>query len=492
MSNLSPLVNQLKSKVPARLMPTLANSKAEERATSCLLASLMVVPGFAQAVLKKAGAPLGKRFRSQCFTEVVFAEEASEKSCRPDGLIIATNGSTTWTALIESKVGNNTIDSDQVERYLDLAKKYGINSVITISNQYAPSDTVLPYDVKPAKLKKVECCHYSWHSLLTTAILVAADKETDDVEQSFILDDLVNFLDHPSSGISALTSLHKDWRELCEDIHAKKPINKSLKIVNNAVNSWLQLMRASAINLSKEVHQPVEIYLNSQLKKEPQKLLDSLVDDVCSDHVLDAEFVIPYAAGRVKVSADLTRRSLEASMKVDAPTDVSRQTAAINWLTRQLKSVSVDGVIVRAYWPKRLGMTAVDLSKLFDKPELLVPQGKDLPKHFEVVMSLDMQGRFKQTKVIVEETNKLLLSFYSEIGQNLSKWVPKAPKVSKRKDTIETIKHSPSAELMESHTELVSARKVSNVGIPLEASSALSEADSLHESELTEELDSIR
>ncbi|MFT5451613.1 MAG: hypothetical protein ACI9N9_001099 [Enterobacterales bacterium] len=434
MANLSPIVDTLKSKTPARLMPTLASSKAEERATSCLLASFMVIPNFAQAVLKQAGAPSGKRLRSQCFTEVVFNDDTDdEQLSRPDGLIIVTNGVTTWTALVEAKVGNNPISGEQVERYLDLAKKHKVDALITISNQYAPSENILPYNVKANKLRSVSCTHYSWHSILATAILVSADKVTNDVEQSFILDDLVNFLDHPNSGISAMSSLHKDWKVLCEDIHSRKPISKASLATNNAVNSWLQQLRSSGINLSKAIHQPIEIYLNNEQKKDPSKLLKSFLDEVSTDHILSAEYIIPNAAGRIKFSADIVRRSLETCIRIDAPRDVSRQTAAVNWLTRQLKKTSSSNIIIRAYWPKRIPMTAAPLVELFEKPELLLPESKEMPKAFEVVLSTDLQGKFKQVKTIVDESNKLLIQFYVDAGQHINNWVPKAPKVLKTK-----------------------------------------------------------
>lgn len=45
----------------ARLIPTVADSKKEERATSCLLACFMAVPDFTKEVLSELGAPTGKK-----------------------------------------------------------------------------------------------------------------------------------------------------------------------------------------------------------------------------------------------------------------------------------------------------------------------------------------------------------------------------------------------------------------------------------------------
>jgi len=125
----------LASAKKARLIPTLPDSKKEEKATSCLLSTFMVVPEFARQVLSDVGAPVGKRIHIECYTEVVFKSSEPGKNFRPDGLIVIKGGSKTWMALVESKIGNSQLSTEQVEDYLDLARRHGIDSVITISNQ---------------------------------------------------------------------------------------------------------------------------------------------------------------------------------------------------------------------------------------------------------------------------------------------------------------------------------------------------------------------
>ena len=81
-----------KSCQKARLVPSISDSKKEEKATSVLLASFRVVPAFALEILKDANALCGKTAKVECYTEVVF--ETPEKSqLRPDGLITIRQGS---------------------------------------------------------------------------------------------------------------------------------------------------------------------------------------------------------------------------------------------------------------------------------------------------------------------------------------------------------------------------------------------------------------
>jgi len=60
---------------------------------------------------------------------------------------------------------------------------------------------------------------------------------------------------------------------------------------------------------------------------------------LAKDSSLTAEFVIPNAAAKVVMSADVLRKVLNISMKLEAPKDKSRATASMNWLTRQFKGL---------------------------------------------------------------------------------------------------------------------------------------------------------
>jgi len=121
--NLEKLKATLKSGAPARLLPVLADSKKEERATSILLAAFTIVPDFAHAVLTEAGIHCAKTSRLHAFTEVTFKHESD----RPDGLLILTRGKRTWSAIIEVKIGTSSLQEDQISRYLQLAKNHDVD-----------------------------------------------------------------------------------------------------------------------------------------------------------------------------------------------------------------------------------------------------------------------------------------------------------------------------------------------------------------------------
>jgi hypothetical protein len=118
----------------ARLIPVAGIRGQEEqemRATSAFLAVLSAVPAFSHSLLSDLGAPRGK---VETFTEVRL-QGGDGKVGRPDGAIIVTRGAKKWSALVEVKTGAGSLAEDQTNRYLDLARDHGFDTVLTISTR---------------------------------------------------------------------------------------------------------------------------------------------------------------------------------------------------------------------------------------------------------------------------------------------------------------------------------------------------------------------
>ena len=47
--------------------------------------------------------------------------------------------------------------------------------------------------------------------------------------------------------------------------------------------------------------------------------------------------------------------------------------------------------------------------------------------------SIDLMGRFRGSRIFVEEAEKAFPEFYAKVGQRLTQWIPKAPKVKEPK-----------------------------------------------------------
>ena len=414
----------------ARLIPTVADSKKEERATSSLLASFMVVPAFAREVLSEAGATIGKKATIQCYTEVVFKSLNNNKKPRPDGLIVISSGSKRWTALVESKIGTSELNREQIEEYLDLAKEYEINALITISNQFATTPTHHPVLVSKTKLRSVELYHFSWLALMSKCVLITDNKEVNDPEQAYILSELVRYLRHDFSGVSSLTKMHRSWKDACLEIHQGGVLKKNSEVVENTVSDWHQLLRHLSLNLSMRIGELVKLSLSRARTKNAELNFQEDCTKLIKENCLSAEFDIPNAASRLYFSADFMRRTINISMTLEAPKDKSRATASFTWLTRQLRGLNLNNITIRAHWPKRMPMTTASLDAVSENPKILLPDGSNtLPTYLEVVRIVDTAGRFRSPKSFVEDASKEFLSFYDQVGQHLSKWIAKAPQV---------------------------------------------------------------
>lgn len=467
----SEIVSQLSSKQLARLIPVVAESKKEERATSTLLASFMIVPGYATSVLSDAGASIGKRSKITCYTEVQFKTPDKSKASRPDGLIVVTSGSKTWTALVESKIGTSILTNEQVEEYLALAKGHKIDAVITISNQFATTPSHHPLAIPKSKRKGVELYHFSWLSLKSKAVLLSSAKEFKDPEQAYVLGEVVRYFDHDSSGVAELTRMPAQWKDLCASVQNGVVLNKNMEALQSSVSGWHQLMKHLSLGLGMVLDRPVEIHLSRQREKDAE--LNFSEDCIClvKDSSLTTEFQIPNAAARVVFSADFLRRVLKISMKLDAPKDRSRASASINWLTRQFKGEAAEDLSIRAYWPKRIPETMASLSDVLEDATVLIPPNvKELPTAFDIVRVVDLGARFKGSKTFVEDASAQFPRFYQDAGQHLTKWVAQAPKI-REKPQEET---SLSAEF--SGLEIEVENRVNPVGMDSESDQHSSES----------------
>ncbi|MCK5574191.1 MAG: hypothetical protein KAI28_00180, partial [Sphingomonadales bacterium] len=320
----------------ARLIPIAKESEKERKATSVLLAGLMSVSEFARGMLSAIGAPATKTIKVSCFTEVVFKSGTEKESLRPDGLIIVTVGNRTWKALIEAKVGNATLETKQIENYLDLARKYNVDAVITISNQFAALPTHHPVKVNGNKLRSVDLFHWSWGSLLSEAIMLIDNKGVSDPEQAYILTEIIRYLNNDTTGVLSTVRMRKSWKSLCEDVRDNGTVTAANSAINEVVEDWHQIGRYLALELSTATGASVSVAMKSAHKTNPQARTQADLKELQTEMNLYLELDIPGAASRLYVHADIERRVVEASMRLKAPKDKKRSPACVTWLTRQL------------------------------------------------------------------------------------------------------------------------------------------------------------
>lgn len=350
------------------------------------------------------------------------------------------SGNKIWTAIIESKVGNNSLTSEQIEEYLDVAKSNGVNALITISNEYATIPTHNPIQVSKQKIKSTDLFHFSWLSIETKATLLLKNKIVNDPEQAIILSEFIQYLKDPRSGVSSFNQMGKGWKEISLTINKGLKIKRNDPNVEDAISSWQQYSKFLSISLSEFVGQPVYEYISRSRTKDPSVNFQVNLQDLTNEHYLDAEFEIPNAASRLHLTADFSRRTISIEMSLSSPKDRKYPQACINWLTRQISELKGENIEIRANWSR--GVSEMKkLSEALEDPLSLVPKGmKDLPKTLDVVEIIDLAGKFGSSKLFVEETTKAVLNFYQKVGQNLRQWIPKPLKVKDKTPSQKDIK----------------------------------------------------
>ena len=426
-----PVVGPEANWIPARLIPTgkMTQQEQERRATSVFLAVLPMVPSFAKAVLTDVGAPGGKQITT--FTEVRL-KGADGKVHIPDGAIRVQRGNKTWTCLVEVKTGNAAIDTDQVERYLELARLNDFDAVLTISNQIRSDPKELPYKVNKVKVGRLAICHISWWRVLTEAVIEHRFKGIDDAEQAWLLNELVRYLDDPKSGAGGLDGMGDSWVQVRQGAR-----HETLRATDEGVLAvaarWQQFTEYLCLHLSQELG--VDVKNRRSRGAGAKERVKECARQLADEGTLTASFRVPDAVGPIDICANLKTRRVTTSVELPAPKDVKRPLAKINWLLRQVKEAPEDLRLETRFANTSRTASAL-LERCREEPErlLLDDDPKRDPRGFVVGRSMPIgsknglgQGSF------IGETRRQAADFYRDLVQDLSLPRPKAPKLPMEK-----------------------------------------------------------
>ena len=411
---------------PARLIPVAGirgQDEQEARATSALLAVLSVVPPFAHSILVPFGAPRGK---IETFSEVRF-KDSTGKAHRPDGAIVATRGGKSWTALVEVKTGTASLNEEQVNHYLDLARDNGFDCVITISNDIVSSPTEVPYSYDRRKTRRVALYHISWWRILTKAVLEHRHRGISDPEQAWILGELIAYLDHEKSGASGFQDMGRAWVPV-RDGARQGTLRASEDGVREVAQHWEQLVEYLALGLSQELGR--EVTPARPRKQAHAERVEEHVRRLATSGELAASMRVPDAVAPIEIVANLRSRQVTTSVVLTAPSD-GRQQTRINWLLRQLRGADPRLRVTSAFASTR-DTSSVLLGEANEQPDRLLSAAdrRREIRSFEVAMTRSMglkAGRGAGT--FIGDTRAQLFAFYGDVVQDLVGWQRKAPRL---------------------------------------------------------------
>jgi hypothetical protein len=410
----------------ARLIPTSGISGAEEqerRATSALLAVMSAVREFGRALTQPFGAPVGP---VQTFVEVPF--QHGEKQCFPDGLIRVVRGQRQWTALVEVKTGSNELHAEQLDRYLDVAKEQGFDALITISNEIPPAAGQHPTPIDRRKLKKVALHHLPWTEILTVAVMQKEYRGVADTDQSWILGELIRYLEHPRSGAMDFSDMGPAWVRVREAVSAGT-LRATDAVAPEVAGRFDALVRYAGLRLGRRLGTEVLPALSRRDVSEPAIRTQSLVNQLTSTAMMTGGLRIPGTVGPLYVTADLRAGKVICQVDVEAPRE-GKATTRVNWLVRQLKDAP-DTLRIEAFAMHARGPGSAELLRTVRaNPTTLIGDAtKDL-RSFRVAQSSPAgPKRGAGRGGFIDSVLAAIDDFYEHVIQNIKPWTPAPPRL---------------------------------------------------------------
>lgn len=410
----------------ARLIPTSGINGAEEqerRATSALLAVMVAVKEFGRALLSDLGAPAGA---VESFVEVPF--EVGEKTLYPDGLLRVRRGQRTWTSLVEVKTGNNPLESDQLNAYLDIARDQGFDALLTISNQIEAVPGDHPTAVDKRKLKKVALHHLSWTQVLTEAVVQKVHRGVADQDQAWVLGELIRYLEHPRSGALEFDDMGPSWVSVRESVGrgTLRPIDKG---VAEVASRFDQTLRYASLRLGRQLGVEVQPGLSKKDLADPAGRATELIASITTTGILVGGLRIPNAVGPIGLVADLRAGKITASVDVAAPEEGRPQDPG-ELAAPPAEERTRRPPHRRLHQPGAFGKHIQAADRLRSDPMSLVLDSKAELRRFHLAMSGPMGVKRSGGRgAFVTSVVDLVESFYVSVVQGLKGWQALAPKV---------------------------------------------------------------
>jgi hypothetical protein len=410
----------------ARLLPTAGirgQTEQERRATSALLAVMTAVPSFGHALVAGMKAPKGV---VSTYAEVRL-RDGDRNTHIPDGAVVIERGRTRWACLVEVKTGKVPLATDQVERYLDMAREHGFDGLLTISNQIRSDAKALPYGVDKRKVGNLRVHHLSWWRVLTEAIVQHRFRGVEDPDQAWILGELIRYLDDERSGATGFEDMGEEWVRVREGAR-----NETLRASDPEARSiaarWDQFVEYLCLNLSQELG--VDVRQQRSRGKRSADRIGVVARGLASEGVLQSAIQVPDTVGQIAIEANLRTGRVVTSVEVDAPKE-GRSKTRLRWLLRQLKDAPEDLRIEVCFSQTRLTRSAL-LRDCREYPEgLLLPDDPTRePRSFVLAWSKAMgRKRGRKAGSFVSETRRQVNDFYRDLVQDLTPPRTRAPQL---------------------------------------------------------------
>jgi hypothetical protein len=361
------------------------------------------------------------------------------------------------------KTGRATLQSSQVERYLDMAHEHDFDALLTVSNQIRSDAAALPYEVDKRKVGKLAVRHISWWRILTEAIVQHRFRGIADPEQAWILNELIRYLDDPRSGASGFQGMGEPWVSV-RDAARHGTLRASDDGTQAIAARWEQFVEYLCLHLSQELGVDVK-HVKPRGKRARDRVANT-TKALATQGVLTRSLKVPEAVGPIALAADLRTRLVTTSVELAAPKDRKRPRSKVSWLLRQLKD-AVDDLRIDVRFASTRQTTSELLGNCRDEPDrlLLADDPKRPPRAFILAHSLPMgkKGGLDRGS-FVAEIRKQTTDFYRELVQDLRAPRPKAPKLPEREAAEEPVEEEPRPRSAEAQARRQQSKGLGDLG----------------------------
>ena len=416
---------------PARLLPR--QRIGDERAlASMLLAGLQMSPAFRAQVLSGA-LNMRKGGRLLAYSEPTFLQHDKN---RADGLLLVIKGGSISNAvLMECKNGPNDLDPEQLKRYAQVAKAYGIPMVWTISNELVSRPTQTPVQgLKPPR--GLSFLHTSLHALQVCASAaehtVASAKSAGNPVERQVLSEMHTYMSDPKSGVQVGKMLPAAWTAMAKRITSGATVRMGDAEVQDVARGWQESERSAGLALSQRLQSKVSTGL-PKFKSDRAGRTAHDAKHLTREGALESNFRVDGLDSPITMRVQFSKRNVEIGMVVACPTEGSSR-ARVTWLRRQLDAICaknpdaakqpmhVDISIKYARQPIRVSLPS--LAKAHEMPEM---QDKDITG-FRVSWVRHVGRHMESRRKMSEWLHTLPQDFY-QVAHRLRPWRKPAPKL---------------------------------------------------------------
>ncbi|MFE9576689.1 TerD family protein [Nocardia sp. NPDC006044] len=400
-----------------------AGEEQERRATSALIATMQAVRPFARAVCARMGAPVGV---FEGYIEVQF--ERGDSKVVPDAVLKVSRGSRVWTGLLEVKTGNGKLRREQLENYLDVARRKNYDVVVSLSNDIPAGPGELPVEVDRRKLAKVALRHLSWAEVAHEARMLLSHGGIEEDLQAWILSEFLRYLDCPRSGASEFVDMGRHWVAVRDAVTAgtlRASDQKALIVAD----TWVSLSRHLALRMTARLGMTVNYVLSRRHRADPAARNAAVAERFAADGTFEAVLRIPDAAGDLVIVADVRTNRIRCRTTLDAPTE-GTPGRRLSWLIKQLDNAP-DDVQVEVVFAER-GTEACELLRTGRANPKVLTVGRTAPiVSFALEQNFPMGNRRSGTAAsFVTSVKSATDIFYGSVVRPLRGWAPATPKHS--------------------------------------------------------------